>query len=235
MPEADASRADPEPDEPDPARAEQRHLLLTGRPGVGKTTVVRRLAERLGAGPSGRKGEPTSSDPTPDDGEGTSDGRSVPDAPPPPIPVAGFYTEEMREEGERRGFRAVTLPGGERRVIAHEEIEGSPRIGRYGVDVDAVDALSDEALGAGSPARVFLVDEVGKMECLSERFVESVRALLDGGRPVVATVGTGGTEFMDGLRRREDAQLWRVTEDNRNRLPARLERALRKRLGSASG
>ena len=41
-------------------------LLITGMPGIGKTTVIRRVADELGV-------------------EG----------------IRGFYTEEVREEGER--------------------------------------------------------------------------------------------------------------------------------------
>ena len=60
------------------------HLLLTGVPGVGKTTVVKRVAAAL----AGQK-------------------------------IAGFYTEEVRERGQRVGFRIVTLEG-EQATLAHE-------------------------------------------------------------------------------------------------------------------
>lgn len=196
----------------------ERHVLLTGRPGVGKTTVVRRLADRLTEA-GGDASE-----------NGTGGGRGL-DAGPPALEVAGFLTEEIREEGERKGFRAVALPGGEARTMAHREIEGGPRVAAYGVDVAAVDALAAETLDPDRAPDVWLVDEIGKMECLSGRFVEAVRALLDGDRPVVATVGGGGSEFMEAVRRREDAALWRVTRDNRDALPAKLDREVRKRVG----
>src|SRR5262249_55178021 len=84
-------------------------LLLTGRPGVGKTTVIRAVANRL---PRSR--------------------------------LAGFVTEEIRVRGERRGFALVTLDG-RRRVIAHVDREG-PRVGKYGVDVETLEALARSAL-----------------------------------------------------------------------------------------
>ena len=171
----------------------QRHVLLTGRPGVGKTTVIRRLADRLTAADGGAS----------ENGTGVGEGL---DAAPPPLRIAGFLTEEIRDEGERQGFRAVSLPDGRGRTMAHREMEGGPR-----------------------------VDEIGKMECLSDRFVEAVRALLDGPRPVVATVGAGGPDFMETVRRREDAELWRVTRDNRDALPGRLDRRARKLVGAPGG
>lgn len=177
-----------------------RHLLLAGRPGVGKTSVVRRTAERL-------------------DEAG--------------IAVAGFYTEEVRDDRDRRrGFRGVPLgAGGPRVTIADVDREGPPRVSRYGVDVDAVDGLSRSALDPGSGADVFLVDEIGKMECLSDVFLERVRALLDGDRPVLATVGAGGEGFRQEVRRRRDVELWRVTEENRERLPGDLVERLREVAG----
>lgn len=230
MSDAD-DRSGPGADGPAPGDAAPRHLLLTGRPAVGKTTVVRRLAGQLSAAAAQEEDRPR-----PEGGAETETSPGSPARPPSPRPVAlaGFYTEEIRDGGRRRGFRAVTLPGDRRKTIAHEDIEGRPRVAAYGVDVDAVDALAEATLEAASDASAILIDEVGKMECCSDRFVEVTRELLEGRKPVVATVGPGGTEFMEELRRREDAELWRVTRENRDELPALLERELRKRLGDLS-
>lgn len=172
-----------------------RHVLLAGRPGVGKTTVLRRTAELLA-----REG----------------------------VRAAGFYTEEIRDDGDRRtGFRGVPLAGGSEAVIADVELEGGPRVSRYGVDVDAVDRLAERTLDPADDAVVVLVDEVGKMECLSDVFVERMRALLEGPRPVLATVGAGGEGFREEIRRRPDVELWRVTRENRDGLPDRLAEHLR--------
>lgn len=171
------------------------HVLLAGRPGVGKTTVVRRTAERLvEAG----------------------------------LEVAGFYTEEMRDERDRRrGFRGVPLAGGDPVTIADVDLEGGPRVSRYGVDVEAVDRLAEACLDPANGGDVVLVDEIGKMECLSDLFVDRVRALLGAGRPVLATVGPGGEGFREEVRRREDVELWRVTEGNCDALPRQLVERLR--------
>ena len=151
-------------------------ILLTGRPGVGKTTALVRTAELLAA-----RG----------------------------VPTAGFYTEELRRQGRRVGFRGVPLAAGEPCVIAHIDLP-PPRVGRYGVDVAALDRLSSRHLHP-DPDRgvVVLVDEIGKMECLSRDFVHRVRALLDSPTPLLATVGRGGADFMHEVRRRDDAlQSW---------------------------
>jgi nucleoside-triphosphatase len=118
-------------------------LLLTGVPGVGKTTVLQEAARRLAG-----------------------------------LRVAGFYTEEIRGGGQRLGFRLVGFEGGES-IIAHVAFGSAQHVGKYAVDVAAIDRGVEQTLGPHIQANVYLVDEVGKMECLSERFVAAMRRLLD--------------------------------------------------------
>ena len=132
--------------------------------------------------------------------------------------LAGFVTEEIRVRGERRGFALVTLDG-RRRVIAHVDREG-PRVGKYGVDVETLEALARSALEVRRGITLYLVDEIGKMECLASAFVESTRALLDAGLPLVATVGQRGGGFIAEVKRRPDVTLWEITGANRDEMPA---------------
>jgi nucleoside-triphosphatase THEP1 len=84
-------------------------LLIAGAPGVGKTTVIRRVADRLKELKEERLG--------------------------------GFYTEEIRENARRCGFRLVGFDG-ETRIIAHAGFAKKHRVGKYGV----VQALDEAAL-----------------------------------------------------------------------------------------
>jgi nucleoside-triphosphatase len=78
------------------------------------------------------------------------------------VPVGGFVTTELRERGRRVGFEIETLDGGERALLAHVTLSGPPRVGRYGVDLAAFEALALPALRRPSGGRrVFLVDELG--------------------------------------------------------------------------
>ena len=105
----------------------------------------------------------------------------------PDIRLAGFYTAEIRERGERRGFRLVAYDGSET-LIAHVELPKTHRVGKYGVDVAAMERAADATLGPRRGVQLYLVDEIGKMECLSERFTAHLRRILDGRVPLVATV-----------------------------------------------
>jgi nucleoside-triphosphatase len=162
------------------------NLLITGRPAIGKTTLIQKVAERI-------------------------EGR-----------LAGFVTEEIRDRsGKRTGFRAIPFEG-ERVTIASVDRAGGPRVSKYGVDVEAIDRLTDETLELREDVDVYLIDEIGKMECLSERFVEAVEKLLDSAKPVIATIGKQGPGLIASAKERKDADVWEVIEANRDALPDRI-------------
>jgi len=157
-------------------------LLLTGAPGVGKTTVIRKAAESLSG-----------------------------------YVLAGFVTDEIRTARGREGFRLITFDGREA-VMAHIDLHTPHRVGRYGVDVGTVDRLVQSALSLERKTDLYLVDEIGKMECLSEAFVAGMRSVLDSGKPVVASVAKRGEGLISEVKRRKDSVVWEVTHKNRNAL-----------------
>jgi nucleoside-triphosphatase len=130
----------------------------------------------------------------------------------------GFYTEEMRTRGERRGFRLVCFEGG-KTIIAHVDFPKTHRVSKYGVDVAAIDKAAEATLQPRRGVDVYLVDEIGKMECLSERFVARMRELLDSRHTVIATVAARGAGFIAQVKRREDCELWTLTRANRDAMP----------------
>ena len=161
-------------------------LLLTGPPGIGKTTAIRRVAAAL----AGRK-------------------------------IAGFTTEEIREKGQRVGFGLESFDGATA-VLAHVGIASAHSVSRYGVDLGALDRFVDSALDPAAGPEVFLVDEIGRMECLSPRFVAAIERLLDGETPVVATVAERGAGLIERVKRWPGAVLWTLTRANRDQIPGRV-------------
>ncbi|GAB4388611.1 MAG: NTPase [Thermodesulfovibrionales bacterium] len=162
-------------------------ILITGEPGSGKTTLVKRLA------------------------------RSLPGA-------RGFYTEEMREGRRRVGFRLVALGGGGEGMLSHEGFKGPRRVGRYGVDLEGFESFL-AGLGLAG-AETVVVDEIGKMECLSEKFNALVEGLLRSDKTVIATIGKRGTPFMERLKKTPGARLLEVDEKNREEVLRRLRAEL---------
>ena len=93
------------------------------------------------------------------------------------------------------------------------------------VDRDKLYTL-EEALSLDAAADVYLVDEIGKMECFSAKFCAAMRSLLDSGRPLVATVGLRGGGFIAQVKARKDVEIWTVTLANRDDMPHQIVRWL---------
>ncbi|XP_028902735.1 cancer-related nucleoside-triphosphatase [Ornithorhynchus anatinus] len=176
------------------------HVFLTGSPGVGKTTLVRKAVGALEAAG------------VPADGFYTEEvrraGRRV-----------GFDVVTL--SGLRGPLSRVSsdLSPGSR----------APRVGQYVVDVASLERLALPTLSpvaAGDSGtvgkKVCVVDEVGKMELCSEAFVQSVRRVLSAPRLVIL----GSIPLPKGrplglveeIRARRDVTLFVVTKENRDQI-----------------
>ena len=145
------------------------------------------------------------------------------------VPIRGFLTEEIREAGQRVGFRIETFDG-RSDVLAHVKIRSEHRVSRYGVDVGTLDrVLAQQFPPKQGEVVLVLIDEIGKMECLSERFIETVESLLDSENVLVATVALRGEGFIARVKRRPDVRLWTVSRLNREEMPAKVAEWIRSR------
>jgi nucleoside-triphosphatase len=138
------------------------------------------------------------------------------------VAPAGFVTEEVRVEGQRVGFVAEDLTSGMRARIADAGLTGSPRVGRYRVDVAAFDSVAMPALSVVRPQDVLVIDEIARMELLSEAFVARLDQLLAAPVRLVATVHAVAHPVTDRIIAMPGLQLVTVTPDNRDGLPAQL-------------
>ena len=165
---------------PSPAK----NLLLTGPPGCGKTTVIRRVIHQL-----------------------------------PHLRLAGFYTQEMRDHDRRVGFEAISLRGGSV-VLAHVDFGGRHRVGRYGVDLAGLESLiKTELQRPAAEVDLYVIDEIGKMECLSDLFIDATSLALDTPVPILATVAAKGGGFIGLVKTRPDVEIEFVSPQTRDGLP----------------
>jgi nucleoside-triphosphatase len=136
--------------------------------------------------------------------------------------MAGFVTEEIRENGKRTGFQARTLRG-ERALLASLHHNSWVSVGRYGVDVESFEALVLPEI-TRDPAKVdlFLLDEIGKMACFCPEFVKAARQLLQSDASFVATVSPHGKGFINEVKDRDDVKLMTVTPENRAAMPDKI-------------
>jgi len=185
-------------------------IFLTGKPGSGKSTVFRKTVEIL-------------------KGRGFT--------------VTGIATPDVRDEtGARIGFDVVDLASGARAVLSRVPERGhsrsvgrvkhagtshpdgpardgetarpaGPRVGRYRVDISSFEEVALPAL-ASSDSDLVGIDEVGKMEFLSEEFVSLWEELLESDVNVLAVVGVSYLGRYAGK-----GEVIQVTPENRDALP----------------
>jgi len=166
-------------------------VLLTGRPGCGKTTLIKRVVSNLAR----RAG--------------------------------GFYTEEIREGRTRAGFKIVTLDG-EEAVFAHVDLKTPEHVGKYGLDLSALERIGVGAVHQALQARrLVVIDEIGPMEIRSLIFQDAVNEALDSEVPLLATIFARPLPFTEAIKSRPDVTLIEVRPDKRERLVSELSDRIR--------
>lgn len=161
---------------------EIKNFLLTGLPGVGKTTIIKKVVERY---------------------------RDR---------CAGFYTEEIRENNTRVGFKLITLDG-QNCIMAHKDIKSPYRVGKYGVNIECIENIGVNAIRKGIiENKIIIIDEIGKMELYSKEFKKIVINVLNSKCPVLATILYAPNPFRDKIKERKDVKIFEVTLANRGTL-----------------
>jgi nucleoside-triphosphatase len=161
---------------------EKRNIFITGLPGIGKTTLIKKIFEALKN-----------------------------------LHPAGFYTEEIREEGIRKGFELIRLDG-KRGLLSHTDIKSPYRVGKYRVDIKGFEDFLDSIQFLNPNTHLIIIDEIGKMECLSDQFKELLKELLDSEKRVIATIALKGSGLIEEIKKRQDIKLFEITKSNRDAL-----------------
>jgi nucleoside-triphosphatase len=140
--------------------------------------------------------------------------------------AAGFYTQEIREENSRKGFRWRCLDGTEG-ILAHIDIKSPFKVGKYHVDVAGFEKSVVPILDVDrADAELFIIDEIGKMECMSEKFVATVRRLFASERSVLATVAQKGSGLISEIKSCPGIKLFHLTHQNRDKIIAEISQIL---------
>jgi nucleoside-triphosphatase len=132
--------------------------------------------------------------------------------------AGGFVTEEIREGSGRVGF-AVRDLWGEEAVLAHVDYKGKPRVGKYGIDLEAFESVALKALREShNQADFFAIDEIGRMENKSSLFRTAVLRLMDDPLPLLATIPAVPDDFTARLIKRDDVTIYSVSAGDRDSL-----------------
>ncbi|XP_004451085.1 cancer-related nucleoside-triphosphatase [Dasypus novemcinctus] len=175
-----------------------RHVFLTGPPGVGKTTLIRKVSEVLKS-----SGVPVDGFYTEEVRQG---GRRI-----------GFDVVTLSGTRGPLSRIGAAPPAGKREY----------RVGQYVVDLPAFEQLALPVLrnadsSSGPGQRVCVIDEIGKMELFSQTFIQAVHQTLS--TPGIIILGTipvpkgKPLALVEEIRNRNDVKVFNVTKENRNNL-----------------
>lgn len=175
-------------------------LLIHGPPRSGKTTLVEKLFKSI-----------------------SSLGKDY--------HLTGFITKEIRNFGERTGFDLIFLRDESVKLplarVNEKGFQGKGRyqVGKYQVYPENLETfleiLERDFSNAKLPPLLF-IDEIGKMEIISRRFIHFLEELRKREIPLVATVGRGEHPVLKEWSKTRDAVHVEVSPENRNYLFERL-------------
>ncbi|TAJ98651.1 NTPase [bacterium] len=149
------------------------------------------------------------------------------------VQCAGFYTEEKRHRGQRIGFKIITLDGQEGTLASVGRKE--PTVGRYSIHVEEFEKLALPQLDPEmTPADLYVIDEIGKMELLSQKFRNQLIDLLARPSNLLATIAKKGKGFIEQIKGRNDIELTEVTRENRDRLSEEIVNRIKAELSTGS-
>jgi nucleoside-triphosphatase len=157
-------------------------VAITGRPGVGKTTLIERVLALV------------------------------------PATVGGFLTKEVRKCGHRVGFSLVDLATGEECLFARAQATGGTHVGRYAVDVEAIERVGVPAiLHAIGTKDLVVIDEIAPMELRAPGFAAAVEKALACDKALLIATHAHATHLVAD-RARQELCLVRVRMGNRDAL-----------------
>jgi len=174
---------------------------ITGMPSVGKTHTLIKIIEKIEK--SGYK-------------------------------IEGMITEPLMENKKRVGFYCTDWQTKEREVFAHLNFDTKDKVSKYGVNIAVLEKVGVHAIekAVNDPdIDIIIIDEIGKMEMLSEKFCDAVVEALDSDKPILVTLHKKSrTPLLQDIRRRDDIRILEVTPVNRNLLPYKIEKILAEKL-----
>ncbi len=140
--------------------------------------------------------------------------------------VGGMITEPIVKKGKRIGFNVKDWMTKEEGVFASVKLGSKIRVGKYGVDIDTLEKIGVKAIErATEEAEIIVIDEVGKMEVESEKFVQAVKKALEADKSIILTLHKKSRNpLLQDIRRRDDMRILEVTPINRSLLPYKIMR-----------
>lgn len=158
------------------------NLIITGRTGIGKTALIKRIIKDLAM-----------------------------------LLLRGYYTEPIYENEISKGFRVNTMDYQEQ-ILAHVYIEGPYHIKGFGVNVEGFEKLVLPQLDVNEPCDLFIIDEISRLSCMSEKFRALLPVVFNSEIPVVSTMSLVSDPGMQKLMKMKGVTVIQMTESNKESL-----------------
>ncbi|KPJ57420.1 hypothetical protein AMJ49_00575 [Parcubacteria bacterium DG_74_2] len=179
-----------------------KNIFITGKPGCGKTTLIREILKEL------------------------------------KIPARGFFTQEIRREGERIGFEIITLTG-KKGILAEKGIKSSYKVSKYNVVLRDLEEIGVKEIKEGLKENsLIIIDEVGKMELFSQKFKKVLSIVLESENKILGTImlapyrtrsdaGLKPNSFCDRIKQRPDTKIFYLTKENFQEIKEKIKNLLK--------
>ncbi|XP_070495996.1 nucleoside-triphosphatase THEP1 [Chironomus tepperi] len=181
-------------------------ILLTGMPGCGKTTIIKRIVDELKKnGNNNIKGFYTR------ECRNSSGERT------------GFDIFTL--DGSSTALARISSPTSK---------SSSYKVGKYNVYVSDFEGMCMKYLESHDGS-LLVIDEIGKMELFSKKFETAVKNFLkiDNNLKILATVPLkANINLIDQLKNHKNARLYHITKSNRDEIYAEIYEALQKMISS---
>jgi nucleoside-triphosphatase len=128
----------------------------------------------------------------------------------------GFFTEEIKENGIRVGFKIVTTFG-EQGILSHQDYKSKYHISKYGVNISNLDTIGIDSLERAAKEKdLIVIDEIGKMEMCSNKFNATVRRLFrESKKTIIATIPISASiPLINELKSQSDVKVFDTGKDS---------------------
>lgn len=141
-----------------------------------------------------------------------------------PNSYGGFFTNEIKENNKRKGFSIASFNGVEGEM-ASVHLRSNYRVNQYGVNVPQIERIGVTALqDAIENSKVIIVDEIGKMELLSNQFRDVIEKALNSNKILVGTIMQKNTDpLVSKIKERKDTKIIELTSANAKEVEKELE------------